>query len=266
MNDNRLKNIRGYLIDMDGTFYLGERLLNGALAFISALDARGCSYLFLTNNSSKNAGQYVAKLGRLGLEIGAEKVLTSGEATVKYLNARDPGARLFVAGNGSLIAEFQEGGFIINEHAPDILVLGFDTTLNYDKLRRFCDFVRAGLPYYATHPDINCPTETGYMPDIGAMIAFIHASTGRHPDRIIGKPNRYIAEVAADRLELPLNSLCMVGDRLYTDMALGAAAGLSTVLVLSGEARREDIPDSGISPDYVFDDLGALLVALDESE
>jgi HAD superfamily hydrolase (TIGR01450 family) len=137
-------------------------------------------------------------------------------------------------------------------------VLGFDTTLTYQKLWRLCDFVRAGLPYIATHPDFNCPTETGFMPDIGAMIAFVKASTGREPDLVIGKPNRMIVEAAAQKMNVPLDALGMIGDRLYTDIALGQTSGITTVLVLSGETRLEDVAASPFQPDYVFDNLGAV--------
>jgi HAD superfamily hydrolase (TIGR01450 family) len=146
----------------------------------------------------------------------------------------------------------------VTDDRPDVAVLGFDTTWTYAKSWRLCELARAGLPYLATHPDFNCPTETGYMPDIGAMIAFVGAATGRQPDAVIGKPNRLMAEAAADHLGLPLAQLGMIGDRLYTDIALGAAAGIPSILVLSGESRAEDVPQSRHQPDYVFPHLGAL--------
>jgi HAD superfamily hydrolase (TIGR01450 family) len=122
---------------------------------------------------------------------------------------------------------------------------------------RLCDLVRAGLPYLATHPDFNCPTETGFMPDIGAMMAFVKAATGRDPDLVVGKPNRLIVEAAAQKLKLPLDALGMIGDRLYTDIALGQTAGITTVLVLSGETRAEDVAASPFQPTYTFAHLGA---------
>ncbi|NJN44086.1 MAG: HAD hydrolase-like protein, partial [Anaerolineae bacterium] len=115
-----------------------------------------------------------------------------------------------------------------------------------------------GTPYIATHPDFNCPTETGYMPDIGAMIAFVAASTGRQPDVVIGKPNRFMVEMASSLLKIPLEEMCIIGDRLYTDIALGSTAGITSVLVLSGESTIPDIDKSAFKPDYVFSDLGAV--------
>jgi HAD superfamily hydrolase (TIGR01450 family) len=149
-------------------------------------------------------------------------------------------------------------GFRLVQEDPEWLVLGFDTTLTYDKLWRLCDLVRQGLPYLATHPDLNCPIPGGFMPDIGAMIAFIQASTGREPDIVIGKPNRLIVDLLARKLNLPVEKMTMIGDRLYTDIALGQSAGVATVLVLSGETRLEDLEGSPFQPDYVFDDLGAV--------
>ncbi len=253
-----LSAVRCFLLDMDGTFYMGERLVDGALDFIELLRRQGRDFLFLTNNSSKDAQQYVAKLGRLGLPVPASQVLTSGEATASYLRGVKPGARVYVVGTPALETEFQAQGFVLDEADPEYVVVGFDTGLNYAKLWRLCDLVRAGRPYVCTHTDLNCPTETGYMPDIGATIAYVRAATGRDPDLTVGKPNRLIAEQAAARVGLPLEALCMVGDRLYTDIALGASAGVPTVLVLSGETRAEEVAGAQHPPTLVVEHLGAL--------
>jgi HAD superfamily hydrolase (TIGR01457 family) len=257
MNQNDpLAAVRCFLLDMDGTFYLGERLLEGALKFIDALGRRGADYLFLTNNSSRDSRQYAEKLARLGLPVSREKILTSGEATAMHLQSQRPGAHVYVVGTAALENEFGERGFLLTGKAPDVAVLGFDTTLTYTRLWKLCDLVRAGIPYIATHPDINCPTETGFMPDIGATIAFVKASTGREPDLVVGKPNRLFAEKAAERTGTPLAAMCMIGDRIYTDIALGKEAGIPTVLVLSGETKPEDIARSPYQPSYVFQNLG----------
>jgi HAD superfamily hydrolase (TIGR01450 family) len=185
-------------------------------------------------------------------------VLTSGEATALYLKRQQPGARLFVVGTPFLEEEFRQHGFQLVEQQPDYLVLGFDTTLTYQKLWTLCDFVRADIPYIATHPDFNCPTETGWMPDVGAMIAFVKAATGKEPNLVVGKPNRLIVDVAATRMNLPVNQLAMVGDRLYTDIALGQSSGIVTILVLSGETKIEDLNDSPFQPDYTFQNLAGV--------
>jgi 4-nitrophenyl phosphatase len=257
-NIEKLSTVRGFLLDMDGTFYLSDRLLEGAMRFIDLLREQKKEFLFLTNNSSKHRRQYAEKIGRLGLPISEELVLTSGEATALYLQRQHPGARLYLVGTPSLEEEFRQHGFQLVEHEPDFLVLGFDTTLTYQKLWKLCDFVRAGVPYIATHPDFNCPTESGWMPDIGAMIAFVTAATGREPDLVVGKPNRLIVDAAAAKMSLPVDQLAMVGDRLYTDIALGQSSGIVTVLVLSGETKIEDLKDSPFQPDYTFQNLAGV--------
>ena len=253
----QLQNVKCFLLDMDGTFYLGNQLLPGALEFIDLLNRRGVDFLFLTNNSSRSQKEYADKLQRLGLELPQSKIFTSGEATAIYLNKRRPGAKLYVVGTPALEREFNEHGFDLTDHEPDYVVLGFDTTLTYQKIHRLCDLVVAGVPLIATHPDINCPTESGFMPDIGAMLAMVETSTGKKPDVIIGKPYAPIVEALVEKLGLPVEALCMVGDRLYTDIALGKT-GLTTVLVLSGETRREELAESPFKPDFVMRDLADL--------
>jgi len=253
-----LAGVRCFLLDMDGTFYLGEQLIEGALKFIEVLQEQGCEYLFLTNNSSKDSQQYAEKITRLGLPISRDRILTSGEATAMHLQVQKPGARIFVVGTAALENEFSGRGFALTDDTPDFVVLGFDTTLTYAKLWKLCDLVRAGIPYIATHPDFNCPTETGFMPDIGAMIAFVKASTRREPDLVVGKPNRLFVEKAAERMSIPVPAMCMIGDRLYTDIALGASAGIPTILVLSGETHADEIAMSPYQPGYIFQDLGAV--------
>jgi len=254
----KLSMVRGFLLDMDGTFYLSDRLLEGALRFIDLLRAQKKEFLFLTNNSSKHRRQYAEKISRLGLPLAEESVLTSGEATTLYLKAQHPGANIFLVGTPALEEEFRQHGFQLVQQEPQFLVLGFDTTLTYQKLWALCDFVRAGVPYIATHPDFNCPTETGWMPDVGAMIAFVKAATGREPDLVVGKPNRLIVDAAAIKMNLQVNQLAMIGDRLYTDIALGQSSEITTVLVLSGETKIDDLKDSPFQPDYTFQNLAGV--------
>ncbi len=254
----RLAGVRCFLLDMDGTVYLGDRLIDGAPRLLDVLRARGLDFIYLTNNSSKNAGLYAEKLTRLGLPTKPGRVLTSGAATAAHLQRERPGARVFVVGTPALEDEFSSRGFVLDDRAPDVAVLGFDTGFTYAKLWRLCDFTRAGLPYIATHPDLTCVIDSGYMPDIGATIAFVRAFSGRDPDLIVGKPNRIIAEQAAALAGVPVSELCMVGDQLDTDISLGAAAGIPAILVLSGETRAEALAGSPVRPDLVFSDVGAL--------
>ena len=254
-----LQDVKLFLLDMDGTFYLGDRLIEGSLDFIEKVKATGRDFLFLTNNSSHNADFYVQRLRRMGLEVDRSKVMTSGEATCEKLKELYPGKRAFVLGNEFLLQDFKEAGIEVDQQNPEVVVIGFDTTLDYAKMTAVCDFVRAGLPYIATHPDFNCPTETGFIPDIGAIMAFIEASAGRKADVIIGKPYGEIVRAAQQRTGLAPGQLAMVGDRLYTDVRTGVDHGLCAILVLSGESTLSDIETYGIEPDLIFGTLGDMI-------
>jgi 4-nitrophenyl phosphatase/NagD protein len=242
---------------MDGTIYLGSRLLPGAVDFLGHLAKNGFPFYLLTNNSSRSRVDYVAKLEKLGLPIPAEKIFSSGEATAIYLRKQKPGAKIYLVGTPSLEAEFEGFGFELTGDSPDFVVMGFDTTLTYEKLVKLCDFVRKGSPYIATHPDINCPVEGGFIPDIGAMMALVESSTGRAADVIVGKPYPPIVEAIVEKTGYAAEEIVMVGDRLYTDIALGAL-GLGTVLVLSGEAKMADLPSAPQQPDLVVENLKEL--------
>jgi len=258
MNNEPLLHVKCFLLDMDGTFNLGDELIEGSLRFIDTLNELGIDYLFLTNNSSQHRRLYAEKITRLGLSIPEEKVFTSGEATALYLTKEHSSASVYVVGTPSLEEEFRQHGFQLEENNPQLIVLGFDTTLTYQKLWKLCDFARAGLPYIATHPDFNCPTETGFMPDIGAMIAFVRAATGREPDLVVGKPNRMIVDAVARKYGFSIDEMAMVGDRLYTDIALGQSSGITTCLVLCGETHSEDLVNSPFQPTYTFANLGMI--------
>lgn len=257
----RLSDIGLFMLDMDGTFYLGDNLLPGGAEFLELCREKGISFTFLTNNSSKSAETYLEKLAALGVRVTPDEMFTSGDATLLYLKKELPDRNILLIGTESLERQYKAAGFDIRSEIPSAVVLGFDTTINYEKLTALCDAVRLGLPYIATHPDFNCPVPGGYIPDIGAVIAFVEASTGRRPTAIIGKPNKGIAEALSDKFSLPLERLCMVGDRLYTDIALGRC-GVRTALVLCGETTPEDLVGSDVQPDYIFQNLEEMATAI----
>ncbi|MCM1174183.1 MAG: HAD-IIA family hydrolase [Blautia sp.] len=257
-----LRDVRCFALDMDGTVYLGEKWIDGARDFLGKIEESGRGYVFVTNNSSRNAAAYVDKLHRMGWEIGPEKVVTSGQAAVFYLKKHFAGKKVFLLGNSLLRAEFEQAGIVLEERTPDVVVVGFDTSLDYQKMCRVCDHVRDGLPYLATHPDYNCPTETGFIPDAGAIQAFIHASAFRYPDRIIGKPNGDIIDYLTVRAGVEKERIAMVGDRLYTDIAAGRNNGLKSILVLSGEASFEDAADSDVTPHLIFESVRDMIPLL----
>lgn len=255
----RLTGVRCFALDLDGTFYLGDRPIDGSLAFYEAARAAGRRVLFLTNNSSRDGRYYARKLNRMGCPVSVEDVYTSGMATCRVLEREYRGVPVFLLGNESLRSEFTRYGVPLDDRRPGLVVVGFDTSLDYGKLCAVCGHVRAGLPYLATHPDLNCPTENGFVPDAGAILAFIEASTGRRPDRIVGKPH---ADIVAGMLEmtgLSAGETCICGDRLYTDVAAGVNHGILSVCVLSGESTQSDVEASCVRPDLVFGRLEELI-------
>ncbi len=254
-----LKKISCFALDMDGTVYLGERWIEGAKAFLREVERKGKNYVFLTNNSSKDPQTYVEKLDRMGFPIDSSRIVTSGQAAIDYLKRNFPGKKVFLLGNELLTREFLEEGIDLDEKNPEVVVTGFDTSLTYAKMCRVCDLVRDGLPYISTHPDYNCPTETGFIPDAGAIHAFIYASAFRYPDHIVGKPNGDIMDYLARRAGVTREQTAMVGDRLYTDVAAGVNNGYTGILVLSGEAGMEDVKTSKVIPDLIFDSVKEMI-------
>lgn len=255
INIDKLDDIDCYVLDMDGTFNLGNQLIPGALDFYRAAIGAGKRIVFLTNNSSNSGQHYVKKMNALGCNITIENVFTSGMATCMYINKRYKNKRIFLLGNEALREEFASYGIDIVEDEPDIVVVGYDNTIDYTKLCTVCDYIREGLPYIATHPDYNCPTEDGYMPDIGAIMALIEASTDRVADTIVGKPHRHIVDTLVEYTSIQSDRVAIVGDRLYTDIKTGIDHGLLSICVLTGETNMEDIEQSDTKPDLVFDRL-----------
>ncbi len=252
----RIKNTRLFALDMDGTVYLGRRWIQGAREFLARVRDSGREYVFVTNNSSRSAAQYLEKLADMGLAAEPRQIMTSGMATVSYLNEHFFKQPVCLLGTPALAAEFAAGGIKLADNG--VAVAAFDTSLDYDKLAHFCTLVRGGAPYIATHPDINCPTESGYIPDCGAIAALVRASTGREPDYIVGKPHGDMFAVAAARFGVPIAQTAAVGDRLYTDIAAGNDAGALSLLVFSGEAQPGDLAGSSILPDACFDSVAEI--------
>ena len=255
----KLSRVRCFLLDMDGTFYLGDKLIEGSLDFLDALRRTGRTARFLTNNSSKSASVYKKKLEKMGVPEEYRDVMSSGHATVHYCQKMFPGKKCYLLGNPMLTEEMVSMGLDIVEEDPDYVMVAFDTTLDYAKMCKVCDYIRKGKPYIATHPDFNCPTETGFIPDMGAIMAFIEASTGRKADVIVGKPHKGIVDEALLRTGFALGEMAMVGDRLYTDVATGVRHGMQGILVLSGEATMDDVAASDVKPDLIFGKLADMI-------
>ena len=235
----KLSGIRCFLLDMDGTFLSGRPHHSRRIGISGCAGENGAHRaLPLTNNSSRSASTYAEKLARMGVPAAYRDVITSGQAAARYCLTHFPGKTGYLLGNPVLRAELTAMGLrFCDSDDADYVLAAFDTTLDYGKLCRVCDLIRTGKPYIATHPDFNCPTEHGYIPDLGAFMALIHASTGRWADVVIGKPNRGIVDEALARTGFALHEMAMVGDRL-TDVATGVNHGMTGILVLSGEETQ----------------------------
>lgn len=253
----RLRQTGTFLLDLDGTVYLGGTLLPGSPRFFQVLRHFGKQFIFVTNNSSRHGRAYARKITGMGIEVDEDAVFTSGDATIHFLKGRGFAPQVRVFGTSELETQFAAAGFNIADPNPSAVVLGFDLMLTYDRLRELCDLVRRGIPFIATHPDFNCPTPAGPIPDCGAIIAAVTAATGVAP-RVIGKPNATMVEALCARYDLNPHAIAMVGDRLYTDIAMGRAAGIPSILVLSGETTIGDLDGSPHVPDIVARDLGEL--------
>ena len=255
-----LKNIDLFLLDMDGTIYLGEDLFDGSLDFINTIIKKNKKYIFMTNNSSKNKFDYVNKLKRLGIPATSDNIFTSGMAMGMYLNTNYPNKRVYLAGTKALEDELKNNYHInLVDDDADIVVFGFDTELTYEKLLKVTKFVDEGKPFLATNPDLVCPIENKkYIPDCGSMCILIENATGKKPT-YIGKPSPYMIDLLSDANKIDKKRIAVIGDRVYTDIASGYNAGALTICVLSGEATMDTINNSDIKPDFIFDSVKDLI-------
>jgi len=258
-----------YIFDMDGTIYLGDRVFDFAVRFLKNLRKSGRRVLFFTNNASHTDEFYQKKLTRLGFEPRADEIMTSGDVTIEFLKRHREGKRVYLVGTDELVEEFKCRGIPLVDakaEACDIVVTSFDTSLTYEKLNAACRFVRDGAEYLSTHPDFNCPTENGFIPDSGAIAAFVTASTGKTPT-YFGKPYRETVEMIEESFGVSKDEMCIFGDRLYTDIALGKKHGVCSVLVLTGETTEADVQNANESdrPDYVFPSLAEIDILLEET-
>ena len=258
-NTNEIADKKLYIFDMDGTIYLGGTVFDFAIKFIDNLRSSGRRVLFFTNNASHTTEFYYSKLARLGFSPREGEIMTSGDVTIEYLKSHRAGKSVYLIGTDELVEDFKRRGInLVDESAEscDIVVSSFDTTLTYEKLNAACRFVRNGAEYLSTHPDFNCPVENGFIPDSGAIAAFITASTGKVPT-YFGKPYKETVEMIEEVCGVNRKDMVIFGDRLYTDIALGKKHGVCAVLVLSGETLPEDVDKASIAekPDFVFNSL-----------
>lgn len=255
---DKLKNCTLFLLDMDGTLNLGDEPLPGAVAFVERLASSGRDFIYLTNNSSRAGVDYIRRMRKMGFPCEREHIFTSGMATGSYLRENYPGRPVYLVGTAAFARELETGGARLEYSEESVVVAGFDTELNYEKLCRAVHLLRRGAPFIAANPDFVCPMpKDEVLPDCGSICALLTASSGREP-LYIGKPNRRMVDIISGERAIENAKIACVGDRLYTDMAVALNAGAVPVLVLSGETTSRTLEASGLDIEFVFDDVPAL--------
>lgn len=257
MND--LKKLKLFLLDMDGTIYLDNDLFDGVEEFLTHVKNIGGKYIFLTNNSSKSVDKYVEKLNALGINTTAEDFLTSLDATTVYLEKKNYN-KIYALGTTSFKEQLKEANLPITdtlEDGIDCLCMGFDTELTFKKLDDACILLSKDIDYIATNPDLVCPTRYGYVPDCGSVSEMIYNATKKRPI-FIGKPEPTMVELAMKKTGFKSCETALIGDRLYTDIACGINAGITSIFVLSGEGTIDDIDKYNVKPDFIYDNIKSL--------
>jgi len=252
---------KGYVLDLDGTVYLGNALLPGAKKTIEALRQAGCRIAFVSNKPTETRQAYAQKLTRLGLPTPVEKIVNSSQVLITELLARAPGCRVFPISEQVLRDQLAAAGFILTETPGEIdyVIASFDRTFVYRKLQIAFDAIRAGAHFVATNGDAYCPVPGGGEPDAAAIIAAIEACTGHEIEWIAGKPSPLMMRTAMAVLGTAPQDSIMVGDRVETDILMGHQAGMSTALPLTGATTLEKLERSQVKPDYVLERLDQLL-------
>ncbi len=254
----KLKSKKLFVLDMDGTIYIDGTPIEGAIEFVSYCKSHGIRIVYFTNNASRNIEMYYERLRRIGFPVDDGDVYSSADVTIDYLLRNHPGQSVYLVGTPALEESFVNAGITLTDGSyADIVVSSFDTTLTYEKLKHACRLIREGAIFYSTHPDFNCPVKGGFIPDSGAICALITASTGKTP-KYFGKPCYETAEYLARSVGVDFDSTAVVGDRLYTDIALGKNHGITSILVLTGESSMDDVK-SGNRPDLIYESIGKII-------
>lgn len=245
--------LRGVILDLDGTVYLGTEQVPGASDFVSFLANQGLRCLFVTNRSNRKPEDVAAHLREFGIPCSVEDVLTSSQAAVQYLKQ----GSAYVIGEEGLTSELTKAGFTITDQAPDYVIVSLDRQFSYEKLKIACTLISRGARFVATNPDKTLKVESGVNPGTGSIVAAVEAGSGEQP-LVIGKPEKLIMEMSLARLGLAAEEVIAVGDNIQTDIPAGARAGIRTVLLLTGITRREEAESGPYRADWVLDDFQGL--------
>ena len=256
--DESLDGIAAVFLDLDGTIYLGDGLIEGASQFLDRLEQHGIRRFFLSNNSSKSVSQYLEKLRGMGIVATEGEILLSTHDLISWLS-NEGVVDTFLVGTEGMREMLESSGFSTASDNPEYVVLGYDTEINYDKLATSSIHLHNGVPMVASHPDMVCPSPDGGLPDTGAYMALFEATTGVGPKHVCGKPNKGMILHKIKEIGIQPSNCAMVGDRLYTDMEMADRAGVHGILVLSGEATRDDLDESILKPSLVVDSVASLL-------
>lgn len=256
--DESLDGIAAVFLDLDGTIYLGDGLIEGASQFLDRLEQHGIRRFFLSNNSSKSVSQYLEKLRGMGIVATEGEILLSTHDLISWLS-NEGVVDTFLVGTEGMREMLESSGFSTASDNPEYVVLGYDTEINYDKLATSSIHLHNGVPMVASHPDMVCPSPDGGLPDTGAYMALFEATTGVRPKHVCGKPNKGMILHKIKEIGIKPSNCAMVGDRLYTDMEMADRAGVHGILVLSGEATRDDLDESFLKPSLVVDSVASLL-------
>jgi len=254
----RIESCELFILDIDGTFYLSGKPFEGSRKFVDALGRLGKKLVFLTNNSNRTIESYINEFEEMGIKLSRNQIVTAGVATAEYLLEEFGPKRVYIVGTDDIKYEFQRVGHTVVEEDPEVVVVTFDKTLTYEKIKKATQFISKGALFVVTNPDLNCPSSEGPLPDAGAIASAIRKASGVYPNIIFGKPEPKLIEMVIRHNNVGKNETCMVGDRLYTDILAGIQAGTWTVLVLTGEATMEQVQKSPIKPHLIAKDIGVL--------
>lgn len=261
MTDKLKKAIDGvkcFLLDLDGTVYLEGELIGDMANTLKAIRDSGRRIVYLTNNSSRSRDAYEKKLTDIGVYDGRDTVFTSGMSTISYLNRNCNGSRVYLMGTDALKREFITGGINLVEDEPDVVVVSYDTEINYSKITKVTHFLSKGAKYITTHGDMLCPAKVNFLPDVGTFINMFESATKRRPDLNCGKPDAIMGDAIMDLLGLKPYEIIMCGDRLTTDIAFGVNNGFWSLLVWSGETDEEAYKNSKVKASFTLDDLNCI--------